>query len=170
MSGLPLFSATDARVSTTQVERRWGAAAPSVFSVVWTGYLTVARSGTYTFASRSDDGSRIFIGRELVVDNSGNHGPMTRTGRIALTNGPHPLRVEYVQAGGAFEVGWFWTEGDGPLETVPWWMLSRKRTDYPTVVAVRVLAALRDFSAVAFCACAIWVSRRRWRDLTGGVA
>jgi hypothetical protein len=32
---------------------------------------------------------------------------------------PHPLRVEYVQSGGAFAVEWFWAEGEGTLETVP---------------------------------------------------
>jgi len=170
MSGVPLFSATDPRVSTAQVERRWGGAAPSAFSVVWTGYLTVARSGTYTFASRSDDGSRIFIGRELVVDNSGNHGPATQTGRVTLTRGPHPLRVEYVQSGGAFAVEWFWADGEGTLETVPWWMLSRRRTDYPTVVAARVSAALRDLAAAVFCVCAVWMSKRRWHELTGTIA
>jgi len=41
-------------------------------------------AGRYTFRTRSDDGSRLWVNRKLVVNNDGNHGPRTRTGSITL--------------------------------------------------------------------------------------
>ncbi len=38
------------------------------------GYITVPTSGTYTFYTSSDDGSQLFIGNTLVVNNDGTHG------------------------------------------------------------------------------------------------
>jgi len=38
----------------------------------------------------------------LVVDNDGSHAAQTRSGRIALRAGPHPLTVGYQQGAGEF--------------------------------------------------------------------
>jgi hypothetical protein len=56
----------------------------------------------YTFHTTSDDGSRLWIGEVLVVDNDGLHAAQTRSGRIALQAGRHPFIVGYQQGGGEF--------------------------------------------------------------------
>ncbi|MBU0640328.1 MAG: family 20 glycosylhydrolase [Planctomycetes bacterium] len=70
------------------------------FGVVFSGYIEVPRDGTYTFALTSDDGSRLRVGSDLVVDNDGLHGKRTERGQIILEAGRHPLKVEFFQAGG----------------------------------------------------------------------
>lgn len=41
---------------------------PETFSVIWTGRLTPSRSGTYTLYLLSDDGARLWINKDLVLD------------------------------------------------------------------------------------------------------
>ena len=52
--------------------------------VVWEGWIDLAESGSWTFGLESDDGSRLWIGDEVVVDNDGLHGMVERTGSISL--------------------------------------------------------------------------------------
>jgi alpha-L-fucosidase len=70
------------------------------------GYFKVPVDGVYKFYLVSDDGSRLFIGEDLVVDNDGLHGSQEAEGRIALQAGLHPFTVLFFQrTGGAdFEV------------------------------------------------------------------
>lgn len=60
-----------------------------------TGYIVIPNDDVYTFMLASDDGSRLFIGDELVVDNDGLHVIQQRFGRIGLQAGLHPIRVEF---------------------------------------------------------------------------
>ena len=45
----------------------------------------------------SDDGSQLFIDDQLVIDNDGNHPPITRHGTVELSAGRHQLRIVYFQ-------------------------------------------------------------------------
>lgn len=67
------------------------------FAVLYTGLIEVPEDGLYTFYVRSDDGSKLFIDGELVVDNDGSHSARTRSGYIALQAGKHPIRIEYFE-------------------------------------------------------------------------
>jgi alpha-L-fucosidase len=68
----------------------------------YVGYLLVKVDDAYTFNLTSDDGSRLFIGEELIIDNDGLHGPKTLSGVAALAAGWHPIRVEWFnKTGGA---------------------------------------------------------------------
>ena len=67
------------------------------FALVFEGLLTVPETGVYRLTLSSDDGSRLWIGKELVVDDDGVHGMRAVTGAIALEAGTHPLRVEFFQ-------------------------------------------------------------------------
>ena len=68
--------------------------------VVWQGWVDIAESGSWTFGMESDDGSRLWIGEDLVVDNDGVHGMVERTGSISLLAGKHPIRIEFFENGG----------------------------------------------------------------------
>ena len=67
---------------------------------VWTGWVRIDEPGTYTFSVESDDGSRLFIGDTMLVDNDGLHGMVDRSGTIALAPGKHAIRIEFFEAGG----------------------------------------------------------------------
>ena len=70
------------------------------FGVVWTGWLEVPASGFWTLGTESDDGSRLYIGDEMVVDNDGLHGMQSRSGSIGLDAGRHAIRIEFFERGG----------------------------------------------------------------------
>jgi hypothetical protein len=70
------------------------------FGIRFTGYVRVPKDGVYRFYTKSNDGSRLYIGPELVVDNDGQHATQERVGFTALKAGLHPITVLYFQAGG----------------------------------------------------------------------
>lgn len=70
------------------------------YAMLFFGYLKIADAGTYTFFLTSDDGSRMYIGDALVVDNDGRHSEKERTGSMALGSGLHSFAVTYFQRGG----------------------------------------------------------------------
>lgn len=66
----------------------------------FTGYVTVPVDGSYTFSTTSDDGSRLYVGHALVVNNDGLHGMETRSGSIGLRAGTHRVRAEFFERSG----------------------------------------------------------------------
>jgi len=91
----------------------------------FTGFVKVPADGNYTFYTESDDGSRLYIGDKLVVNNDGDHAPAERKGSIQLTAGDHPIMVGWFNSGGGsvLEVSY---EGSGiPKQPIPNSALSR---------------------------------------------
>ncbi|MBC8085219.1 MAG: PQQ-dependent sugar dehydrogenase, partial [Hymenobacter sp.] len=70
------------------------------FAFRYTGYVTVPADGQYTFYTTSDDGSRLYIGSTLVVDNDGLHGAQEREGTIGLQAGTHAFTVTFFERAG----------------------------------------------------------------------
>ena len=83
----------------------------SDFGMVWEGKLEVPAAGEYLFYLDADDGAKITIDDELMMDLQGI-GPMdgSRCQKCitTLTQGSHRLRVEYIQNQGekGITVGW----------------------------------------------------------------
>jgi len=71
------------------------------FALRFTGYLQVPANGVYTFYLVSDDGSRLWIGSDLVVDHDGLHSACEASGQIILKAGKHPIAVAHFEAGGS---------------------------------------------------------------------
>jgi len=66
------------------------------------GVLRIDAADLYLFDLTSDDGSRLWIDGQLVVDNDGLHAPTTKRGRIALGPGLHDVVVGWFnRSGGA---------------------------------------------------------------------
>ncbi len=74
--------------------------APEHYGLVFTGFLRVPQDGVYTLFVSSDDGSRLYLGDTLVVDNDGLHGQSEASGLAALSAGLHPIRIVYFNATG----------------------------------------------------------------------
>ncbi len=70
------------------------------FALVFEGYMRVTNSGIYTFYSNSDDGSKLYIDGDLVIDNDFRHGMVEKSGQVALGAGVFPFRVEFYQGEG----------------------------------------------------------------------
>ena len=83
----------------------------SYFGYQYKAYIKVPTDGIYTFYLESNDGSRLFIDSEELIENEANHGAVEETGMIALKKGFHKIKVRYFQCGGGktLKVSW-----DGP--------------------------------------------------------
>ena len=94
----------------------------------WTGTITPRYSETYTFATRSDDGIRVTIGGQTVIDNWTVHAVTTDTGEIDLeADTPYPITVEFYEHLGRAEVSLGWSSASQAAEIVPEERLSPAR-------------------------------------------
>ncbi|BAU12498.1 PA14 domain-containing protein [Leptolyngbya sp. NIES-3755] len=111
---------TSLRVTRTDptVNFNWGTGspdpqiAPDTFSVRWTGQIEPLYSDTYTFFTTTDDGVRLFVNGQLVIDSFIDQGATERRGTIALQAGQkYDIRMEYYERGGGAvaQLGWFST-------------------------------------------------------------
>jgi GDSL-like Lipase/Acylhydrolase family/PA14 domain len=158
----------DRDASTAAITRAWNNAPPETFRARWTGFLVVTQPGVYNFATESDDGSAVAIDGERVVDNTGDHGLVTKTGRIQLGRGSHLILVDYSQAGGLYAMTWSWGREGATMSPVPAWALWTKRTSIWRANAVRVLDPLFLIAAaVAFVVIVISAWQARGREFVG---
>jgi len=67
------------------------------YGLIYEGYIDIPADGAYTFELYSDDGSRLYLHDQLVVDNDGSHSARLRSGLAVLQKGRHPLRLEYFE-------------------------------------------------------------------------
>ncbi len=58
-------------------------------------FLNITTGGDYTFGLTSDDGSRLAIDGQTVVDNDGSHGAIEKSGTITLVPGVHAFVLDY---------------------------------------------------------------------------
>lgn len=70
-------------------------------AIEFTGWVNVPISDVYTFFTESDEGSQLFVGNTLVVDNNGLHAATERSGTIGLKAGRHKVTVRYFDATGS---------------------------------------------------------------------
>jgi Domain of Unknown Function (DUF1080)/PA14 domain/Carbohydrate binding module (family 35) len=82
--------------------------------------IAVPADGTYSFRLTSDDGSKLFIDDELVIDHDGRHAESSKDGSVALTAGNHSLRTEFFEVGGEQVLRLAWRPpGATAFEIVP---------------------------------------------------
>lgn len=81
-------------------------------AVVFEGYIHIATAGAYNFSLASDDGSKLYIDGKTVVDNDGDHGVITASGKVDLPAGKHAIRAEWFNGGGGAWLGGYF-EGPG---------------------------------------------------------
>ena len=97
----------------------WGGGSPDNsipnddYQVRWTATLDVETSGEYNFRSYTDDGVRLYIDNQLVIDYWQDQGPPTRYGSINLSAGSHECGMEYYENGGGAVASLYWTPPGG---------------------------------------------------------
>jgi hypothetical protein len=75
------------------------------FSVRWTGFFKAPVTGTYTFYTLSDDGTRLQINNTSIVNNWTDHATTENSGTIALVAGQkYPITLEFYENGGYAEM------------------------------------------------------------------
>ena len=104
LSGAPVLVRDEARISTN-----WGFASPgpgvnpTFWSARWTRQVS-AEAGQYRLILASDDGSRIFINDQLVLDNWREQAPTRRAVDYFTNGGVLNVRVEFFNAAGAAQL------------------------------------------------------------------
>jgi hypothetical protein len=104
----------------------WGAGAPDPrlavdsFSVRWTGQVEATFSETYTFFTTSDDGVRLWVNGQPLINNWTDHGTIENQGTITLTAGQrYDLRMEFYENGGDAVATLSWSSPSTPKQTIP---------------------------------------------------
>jgi uncharacterized protein YraI len=129
------------------VNFNWGqiAAAPGVpadgFSARWTRTLAFDQ-GIYRFYARSDDGVRVWIDGQLIIDQWRDTAPTTYFSEQALAGGQHALRVEYYDNTGGAQVQLWWEK----LSAYPQW----RGEYYPNADLAGAPAVVRNDVAIGF--------------------
>lgn len=100
------------------------------------GQIEVPESGDYILTARTDDGVRVWVDGQPIIDNWRDHAPTDSEAKISLPAGQRAdIRIEYFQGGGGATAQLLWKRTDDPAaksELVPTNML------YPATVSSAV--------------------------------
>jgi hypothetical protein len=112
------------------VDFNWGAASPAPavqadnFSVRWSGQVQAPVSGTYTFSTLSDDGVRLYVNGQPLVDNWTEHGATTNSGTITLVGGQrYDIRMDFFDKVVDAVARLSWTYPGQNDQVIPQWAL-----------------------------------------------
>ena len=104
----------------------WNTGSPSsaigndTFSVRWSGRIEPLYSETYTFQTTTDDGVRLFVNDQLVINQFIDQAATAATGTIALEAGQqYDIRMEYYERGGDASAELAWSSPSQPFQIVP---------------------------------------------------
>ncbi len=121
LSGAVVLQRTEANI-----DYNWGDGSPLVgtvnadnFSARWTRYIDVT-PGTYSFTITSDDGMRLWVDGELILDAWYEHAALTLTAQKYLGPGHHLIKVEYYEKAGLAVVQLSWQLGSTPPTSGNW--------------------------------------------------
>jgi len=108
------------------VDFTWGSGEPSPvvgandFAVRWTGLVEPQYTGQYTFYTGSDDGVRLWIDNQLIINNWTDHGATENSGTIALSAGKkYAVRMEFYENGGQAVAQLLWSSVTQVKEIIP---------------------------------------------------
>ncbi|MEP0915836.1 PA14 domain-containing protein [Leptolyngbya sp. DQ-M1] len=123
----------------TTVNFDWGQGSPAAgigddtFSVRWTGQVLAPTSGTYQFFTTTDDGVRLFVNNQLVINSFADQSVTERTGSIALVAGQrYDIRMEYFENRGAAAAFLGWSVPGFTQQIIPQSQLFSSTTTTPT--------------------------------------
>ena len=133
LTGAPVLVRND-----PSIDFNWGSGAPTAgmpsdgFSVRWMRTMAF-QEGSYRFQAAVDDGVRLWVDDQLILDSWSDGGNRTVRGNHYLSAGDHTLRVEYYERNGDALIRVSWER----LDTYPDW-----RGEYwsnPTLTGVPAL-------------------------------
>jgi len=67
------------------------------WGIVYDGFIKIEEAGIYTFFTQSDDGSRIELNGNLLVENDSIHGIVEKYGQVILRKGYYPIKISYFE-------------------------------------------------------------------------
>jgi hypothetical protein len=90
------------------------------FCARWRGSVLPAFSDTYTFITTSDDGIRLWVNGQLLLENWTDHGDTEDRGTVKLEAGKKvEIKIEFFQGGGPCRLRLEWESEHQPRQVVP---------------------------------------------------
>jgi hypothetical protein len=93
-----------------------GAIEPEKFSILWRGHFQFA-AGNFEFRASSDDGIKVYIDGELIVDGWGDHPETEYRATKNISAGKHLVRVEYFENSNEAVARFSWNKVADPTAT-----------------------------------------------------
>ena len=121
LTNYPAFVRVDSRI-----DYDWGSGGPGNgvgndnFSVRWTRNWNFA-AGRYRFHLRGDDGIRLWVDGNLIINQWHDQGRTEYTAERDLSGGSHSLKVEYYENGGDANVALWWESSGNTCPTITDW-------------------------------------------------
>jgi hypothetical protein len=119
LAGNPTFIRNDSNVN---FDWAWGSPDPRIpvdhFSVRWTRAVYLPAGG-WRFNVTVDDGVRLWVDGQLLIDQWRISAPITYSGSISLGSGDHNLRVEYFDSTERAQIRVGWDQGGAPATPTP---------------------------------------------------
>jgi hypothetical protein len=120
------FTGTQFDRLDTSVNFNWGTQSPDssiaadTFSAHWTGQLIPQYTQTYTFYTTSDDGVRLWIDGQPIINNWTNHSATTNTGTVALVAGQrYDLWMDYYDDSSTASAKLEWSSTSQSRQVIP---------------------------------------------------
>jgi hypothetical protein len=114
-----------ARLDAT-VNFDWGGGSPDalllsdLFSVRWTGKVKALYTELYTFYTVSEDGVRLWVNNQLLIDNWAEHAATENSGAISLVAGQkYDIKIEYYENSGLASMKLSWSSAHTSKGTIP---------------------------------------------------
>jgi len=107
LEGAPVLTRVDKHINFDFGEVGYAEGAPHHnFSARWTGYYVPEESGEYQFQVSGDDGYRLFVNDEKLIEVWHDQGDTLTTKSMNLQAGrPYRIKLEYYQHGGGASIG-----------------------------------------------------------------
>ena len=98
-----------------------GPSGTNTISIRWLGQVLTTAAGTYNFTTACDDGSRLWVNGQLLVDNWVSQGIIPKSGTIALAgNTRYDIVMEYFNGTGGAGASLLWMPpGDNTASVIP---------------------------------------------------
>jgi len=120
------FTGTRVRRIDSVVDFDWGSGQPDAaigadtFSVRWVGQVQPRFSETFTFYVVGDDGVRLWVNSQLLVDRWIDQGPTEYSGFLPMQAGNlYDIRFEYYENGGGAAARLLWSSPTVNKEVIP---------------------------------------------------
>ena len=117
----PIFTRVD-----PVIDFNWGSGSPGsgisaeTYSVRWEGEILPEFSQNYSFRTTTDDGVRLWVNDQQVIDKWINQGATPHVGTINLTaNNKISIRMVYYEATGAASAKLEWRSSSQPWQVIP---------------------------------------------------
>ncbi|MGD2094260.1 MAG: PA14 domain-containing protein [Phycisphaerales bacterium] len=95
------------------------------FSIRWTGEIGAQLSETYTFYTNTDDGVRLWVDNQRIINDWTIHGETENSGTIDLVGGRvYGIVMEYYDNSGAALAELSWESPSTPKQIIPTYVLS----------------------------------------------